>query len=255
MKLSLKRPIAFFDLETTGISVVADRIVEICIIKVLPDESEEIKTYRINPTIAIPKQASDIHGIYDTDVADKPTFIQVGKEIANFIKDCDLAGFNSNKFDIPLLAEEFLRADIDFDFAKRKKIDVQVIFHKKEQRTLTAAYLFYCDKILEGAHGAEADTRATLEVFKSQLERYPDLGTDMDSIAEYSSHTRNVDFMGRIVWDENNVEVFNFGKHKGVPVETIFQKEPSYYNWMMNGDFPLNTKQVLTAIKLRNLKF
>jgi len=255
MELNLKRPIAFFDLETTGISVIADRIIEICIIKVLSDGKEETKTYRINPTIPIPVQASEIHGIYDADVADKPTFGQIGKEIANFIKDCDLAGFNSNKFDVPLLAEEFLRAGIDFDFSKHKRVDAQVIFHKKEQRTLTAAYKFYCNKDLEGAHGAEADTRATYEVFKAQLERYPDLGTDMDLIADYSSHTKNVDFMGRIVLNDKDVEVINFGKHKGVPVETVFEKEPSYYNWMMNGDFPLNTKQVITAIKLRKLKF
>lgn len=255
MELNLKRPIAFFDLETTGINVVTDRIVEICILKILPDGKEDVKTYRINPTIPIPVQASEIHGIYDADVADKPTFGQVGKEIANYIKDCDLAGFNSNKFDVPLLAEEFLRAGIDFDFSKHKKVDAQVIFHKKEQRTLTAAYKFYCNKDLEGAHGAEADTRATYEVFKAQLALYPELGTDMDSIAEFSSHTRNVDFMGRIVLNDKDVEVINFGKHKGVPVETVFEKEPSYYNWMMNGDFPLNTKQVITAIKLRKLKF
>lgn len=255
MDLKLKRPLAFFDLETTGINVIADRIVEICIVKVMPDGKEDVRTYRINPTIPIPKQASDIHGITDADVADKPTFAQIGKEIANILKDSDLGGFNSNKFDVPLLAEEFLRAGIEFDFSKHKRVDVQVIFHKKEQRTLSAAYQFYCNKVLEGAHGAEADTRATLEVFKSQLALYPDLGSDIDAIADFSSHTRNVDFMGRIVLNDKDVEVFNFGKHKGVPVETVFDKEPSYYSWMMNGDFPLNTKQVITAIKLRKLKF
>lgn len=255
MELQLKRPIAFFDLETTGISVVHDRIVEICVLKVNVDNSEEVKTYRINPTIPIPKQSSEIHGIYDKDVADKPTFAQLGKEIANFMKDCDVAGFNSNKFDVPMLAEEFLRAGIDFDFLKRKRVDVQVIFHKKEQRTLTAAYRFYCGKELEGAHGAEADTRATYEVLKSQLDKYDDLKNDLDFLSEFSSHTKNVDFLGRIVYDDNGVEVFNFGKHKGKPVEQVFDKEPSYYNWMMNGDFPLNTKQVLTSIKLRKLKF
>jgi len=255
MNLQLKRPIAFFDLETTGINVVKDRIVEICILKINTDDSEEIKTYRINPTIPIPQQSSEIHGIYDKDVADKPTFAQVGKEIAVFMKDCDIAGYNSNKFDVPLLAEEFLRANIDFDFSKRKRIDVQVIFHKKEQRTLSAAYKFYCNKELEGAHGAEADTRATYEVLKSQLDKYSDLENSIDTLSEFSSHTKNVDFIGRIVYDENGKEIFNFGKHKGKEVELIFEKEPSYYSWMMNGDFPLNTKQVITAIKLRKLQF
>lgn len=255
MELNLKKPVAFFDLETTGINVVKDRIVEICIIRVNTDGTEDVKTLRINPTVPIPAQASEVHGIYDADVADKPTFAQVGKELATFLKDCDVAGYNSNKFDVPLLAEEFLRAGIDFDFTKRKRIDVQVIFHKKEQRTLSAAYKFYCGKELEGAHGAEADTRATYEVLKSQLDKYDDLNNDMDYLAEFSSHNKNADFLGRIVFDENNVEVFNFGKHKGKSVESVFEKEPSYYNWMMNGDFPLSTKQVITAIKLRKLQF
>jgi DNA polymerase III subunit epsilon len=255
MELALKRPIAFFDLETTGIDVVKDRIVEICILKVNTDGSEDVRTYLINPTIPIPAQASAIHGIKDEDVAEKPTFAQLAKEIAAYIKDCDLAGYNSNKFDVPMLAEEFLRAGLDFDFNKRKKVDVQVIFHKKEQRTLTAAYKFYCGKDLVGAHGAEADTRATYEVLKAQLDKYPDLAPDIDGLSAFSSHTSNVDFLGRIVIDDKGTEVFNFGKHKGKPVEEVFEKEPSYYNWMMNGDFPLNTKQVLTAIKLRKIQF
>ena len=226
MKLNLKNPIVFFDLETTGTNINTDRIVEICYLKVYPNGNEETKTMRINPEMHIPEQSSAIHGIYDADVADCPTFKEVAKEIARDIEGCDLAGFNSNRFDIPVLAEEFLRAGVDIDMMKRKFIDVQVIYHKLEQRTLSAAYKFYCGKNLEDAHTAEADTRATYEVL-------------------------NVDFAGRIVYDDKGVEVFNFGKYKGMSVSEVLQKDPGYYSWILNGDFTLNTKNVLTKIRLR----
>jgi DNA polymerase III subunit epsilon len=251
MNLNLKRPIAFFDLETTGLNVTTDRIVEISILKISPDGHEESKTMRINPTIPIDPKAIAIHGITDEDVKDAPTFTDIARSLAKDLEGCDLAGYNSNKFDIPLLAEEFIRADVDFDMKKRRFIDVQVIFHKMEQRTLTAALKFYCDKNLENAHSAEADTRATYDVLLAQMERYEELSRDVEQLSEFSAQTKNADFAGRIVYDENNVEVFNFGKHKGVPVEKVFEKEPGYYNWMMNSDFPLYTKKVLTAIKLR----
>ena len=251
MNLNLTKPIAFFDLETTGINVAKDRIVEISILKINPNQSEETLTMRINPTVHIPKVTSEIHGIYNEDVKDAPTFAQVAKQILKFIEGCDLAGYNSNKFDIPLLAEEFLRVDIDFNAKNRRFIDVQVIFHKKEQRTLTAAYKFYCKAELENAHSAEADTKATYEILKSQLDMYDDLKNDMDFLSDFSYHLKSADFAGRIVFNEAGVEVFNFGKHKGVPVEVVFAKEPGYYSWMMNADFPLTTKKVLTDIKLR----
>ena len=251
MKLNLKNPIVFFDLETTGTNINTDRIVEICYLKVYPNGNEETKTMRINPEMHIPEQSSAIHGIYDADVADSPTFKEVAKEIARDIEGCDLAGFNSNRFDIPVLAEEFLRAGVDIDMMKRKFIDVQVIYHKLEQRTLSAAYKFYCGKNLEDAHTAEADTRATYEVLKSQLDRYPEeLQNDMAFLAEYSSFNKNVDFAGRIVYDDKGVEVFNFGKYKGMSVSEVLQKDPGYYSWILNGDFTLNTKNVLTKIRL-----
>jgi len=251
MEISIKNPLVFIDLETTGIDVVNDRIVEISALKIMPTGKQEIKTRRVNPTIPIPAEATSVHGISNDDVKDEPTFKEIAKSLAQFLEGCDLAGFNSNKFDFPLLAEEFLRADVDFDFRKRKFIDVQTIFHKMEKRTLEAAYKFYCNKDLVGAHSAEADTIATFEVLKAQLDRYPDLQNDIDFLAEFSTHKQNVDFAGRIVYDENGVEVFNFGKHKGKPVEDVFTMEPSYYSWMMNGDFPLYTKKVLTNIYLR----
>ena len=252
MKLNLKNPLVFFDLETTGTNINSDRIVEICYLKVYPNGNEESKTLRINPEMHIPEASSAIHGIYDADVADCPTFKDVAKNIANDIEGCDLAGFNSNRFDIPLLAEEFLRVGVDIDMMKRKFIDVQVIFHKLEQRTLSAAYKFYCDKNLEDAHTAEADTRATYEVLKAQLDRYPDvLENDMKFLADYSSYNKNVDFAGRIVYNEQGVEVFNFGKYKGMSVAEVLQKDMGYYGWIMNGDFTLNTKNVLTKIRLR----
>lgn len=252
MNLNLKNPIVFFDLETTGININTDRIVEICYLKVYPNGNEESKTMRINPEMHIPESSSAIHGIYDKDVENCPTFKEVAKDIAKDIEGCDLAGFNSNRFDIPVLAEEFLRADVDIDMMKRKFIDVQVIYHKLEQRTLSAAYKFYCKKELDDAHTAEADTKATYEVLKAQLDTYPDeLKNDMAFLADYSSFNRNVDFAGRIVYDNNNVEVFNFGKYKGASVKEVLQRDPGYYGWILNGDFTLNTKNVLTKIRLR----
>ena len=252
MKLNLKNPLVFFDLETTGTNINSDRIVEICYLKVYPNGNEESKTLRINPEMHIPEASSAVHGIYDEDVADCPKFKDVAKNIASDIEGCDLAGFNSNRFDIPVLAEEFLRAGVDIDLMKRKFVDVQVIYHKLEQRTLSAAYKFYCDKNLEDAHTAEADTRATYEVLKAQLDRYADvLENDINFLSNYSCYSRNVDFAGRIVYNDQDVEAFNFGKYKGVSVEEVLQKDPGYYSWIMQGDFTLNTKNVLTKIRLR----
>jgi DNA polymerase III subunit epsilon len=252
LNLNLKRPIAFLDLETTGINVSTDRIVELSVLKISPNGKEEWMTTRINPEMAIPQKSTAIHGIKDDDVAKSPTFKEVARKLAAFLEGCDLAGYNAIKFDIPVLAEEFLRVNIDFSFTKRRYVDVQVIFHKKEQRTLSAAYLFYCKKELEGAHGSKADTSATFEILKSQLDRYKDLENDIEKLADFSSFNSNVDFAGRIVLDEKGVEIFNFGKHKGKPVEVVFNEEPAYYSWMMNGEFPLYTKKVLTEIKLRS---
>ena len=255
MKLNLKNPIVFFDLETTGLNITEARIVELSFLKVFPDGKEEVKSRRVNPEIPIPAEATAIHGITDEDVKDSPTFKQIAKSLAAQIEGCDLAGFNSNRFDVPVLAEEFLRAGVDFDMSKHKFIDVQIIYHKKEPRTLAAAYKFYCDKELLEAHSAEADTRAAYEVLKAQLERYPDLVNDVDELSkEYGSFKDNVDFAGRIVMNDEGVEVFNFGKHKGKPVADVLKREPSYYSWMMDGSFPRNTKQVLTKIRLRELE-
>ena len=252
MKLNLKNPLVFFDLETTGTNINSDRIVEICYLKIYPNGNEEAKTLRINPEMHIPEASSAVHGIYDEDVVDCPTFKDVAKNIASDIEGCDLAGFNSNRFDIPVLAEEFLRAGVDIDLMKRKFVDVQVIYHKLEQRTLSAAYKFYCEKNLEDAHTAEADTRATYEVLKAQLDRYADvLENDINFLSNYSCYSRNVDFAGRIVYNDQDVEVFNFGKYKGVSVKEVLQKDPGYYSWIMQGDFTLNTKNVLTKIRLR----
>lgn len=252
MKLNLKNPIVFFDLETTGTNINSDRIVEICYLKVYPNGNEESKTMRINPEMHIPEASTAIHGIHDEDVANCPRFKEVAASIAKDIEGCDLGGFNSNRFDIPVLAEEFLRAGIDIDLSRRKFVDVQVIYHKLEQRTLSAAYKFYCNKNLEDAHSAEADTRATYEVLKAQLDRYPDvLENDIAFLAEYSSYSRNVDFAGRMVYDDNGVEVFNFGKYKGVSVAEVLHKDPGYYSWILQGDFTLNTKQMLTKIRIR----
>lgn len=253
MELKLKRPIAFLDLETTGVNVSSDRIVELSVLKVSPNGKEEWMCTRINPEMPIPPKVIAIHGITDKDVEHAPTFKEVAKNLAAFLEGCDLAGYNAIKFDIPVLAEEFLRANVDFNFLKRRYVDAQVIFHKKEQRTLTAAYQFYCKRNLDGAHSSKADTQATYEVLKAQLDRYDDLENDVEKLADVSSFNSNVDFAGRIVLDETGVEVFNFGKHKGKPVERVFNEDPSYYSWMMNGDFPLYTKKVLTEIKLRSL--
>ncbi|HHX31225.1 MAG TPA: 3'-5' exonuclease [Bacteroidales bacterium] len=254
MDLNLSNPLVFFDLETTGINITRDRIVEISILKIHPNGKEEKKTRRINPEMPIPPESTAIHGITDDDVKDCPTFKQVAKSFADFLEGCDMAGFNSSRFDVPLLTEEFLRAGVDFDASKRKFIDVQIIFHRKEQRTLEAAYAFYCNKKLDNAHSAEADVLATYEVLKSQLDRYSDLENDVNFLSkEYSSFNNNVDLAGRIILNDKGVEVFNFGKHKGKSVTEIFKKEPSYYSWMMDGDFPLNTKQVLTKIRLRDI--
>jgi DNA polymerase-3 subunit epsilon len=251
VNLKLKNPLVIFDLETTGINIVTDRIVEISYLKVYPNGDEEARTMKINPTIPIPEKASQIHGITDDDVKEAPTFQEVAKSIANTFEGCDFAGFNSNKFDIPLLAEEFIRADVDIDLMKRKFIDVQVIFHKKEQRTLEAAYRFYCNKNLDNAHSAEADTKATYEILEAQLERYEDLPSDIDALSKYSSHNRNADFAGRIIYDNDGIEVFNFGKYKGQKVEDVLNKDPAYFSWILNSEFPLYTKKILTSIKLR----
>lgn len=253
MDLSLKRPIIFLDLETTGIDPSRDRIVELALIKVMPDGTKETKTRRLNPEMHIPAGASAIHHIYDEDVKDCPTFREVAKSLWAYMEGADLGGFNSNKFDIPILVEEFLRAGIDVNFKKNRFIDVQNIFHRMEQRTLVAAYKFYCDKDLTDAHSAEADTLATYEVLLAQLERYADLQNDVEFLSEFSTRDRSVDYAGRIVYNDKDVEVFNFGKYRGRPVADVFRDEPSYYSWMMNGDFPLYTKKVITEIRLRAL--
>ena len=255
MNLNLKRPIVFFDLETTGVDTAKDRIVEISMVKVMPNGDEITRTRLINPQMHIPEQATAIHNITDEMVKDEPTFAQIAKSLAQFIDGCDFGGFNSNRFDLPMLVEEFLRAGVDVDFKKRKFVDVQNIFHKMEQRTLVAAYKFYCDKDLTDAHSAEADTRATYEVLKAQLDRYSELQNDVAALAEFSSRGETVDYAGRIVYNDKGEEVFNFGKYKGVKVSEVFQREPSYYDWMMNGDFPLYTKKVITEIRLREKKF
>ena len=251
MKLKLNRPIVFFDLETTGTNIMHDRIVEISLIKVMPDGSEVERTRRINPEIPIPAEASAIHGIYDEDVASEPTFRQVAASLAQLMSGCDIAGFNSNRFDIPLLDQEFTRAGINFDICAARFIDVQTIYHKREPRTLVAAYRFYCDKNLEDAHSAAADTRATLEVLKAQLERYEDLPTEVDTLSEYASNNRNVDLMGRLVYDDKRREVINFGKYKGQIAEEVLARDPGYYSWIMQGDFTQNTKNAFTRIRLR----
>jgi len=251
MKLNLKRPIVFFDLETTGMNVGTDRIVELTYLKVEPNGMETAKTIRINPEMPIPEFASKIHGIYDKDVKNCPTFVEIAKNIAKDIEGCDLAGYNSSKFDIPLLAEEFLRVNVDIDLKKHKFIDSMVIFYKMEQRTLSAAYQFYCGKELENAHSSEADTRATYEILLAQLEKYEELENSVDFLAKFSEQNPNVDYAGRIIYDDKGVEIFNFGRYKGSVVADVFRRAPSYYAWMMQGDFPLYTKKVITNIKLR----
>jgi DNA polymerase-3 subunit epsilon len=252
MQLNLKRPLVVFDLETTGVNISTDRIVELCYIKVFPDGVEEVKTMRFNPGMPIPAEATRIHHISDADVANEPKFAQRAHELADTFMGCDFAGFNSNRFDFPMLVEEFLRADVPFEVENRRFVDAQRIFHQMEQRNLGAAYKFYCNKQIENAHSAEADTRATLEVLKAQIERYEELQNDIDHLHKFSGQGNNVDLAGRMVYDNKGVAVFNFGKHKGKPVEVVFATEPSYYQWMMESDFPLETKRRLTQIKLRN---
>ena len=251
MNLKLKRPILFFDLETTGVDVANDRIVEISMVKIGVDGEKVVKTRRINPEMHIPEVATAVHGISDEDVKDEPTFKQIAKSLATFIEGCDFGGFNSNRFDLPMLVEEFLRAGVDVNFDNRKFVDVQTIFHRKEQRTLVAAYKFYCDKDLENAHSAEADTMATYEVLESQIERYSDIGSTVEELAEFSSNGPLVDFAGRLSLNDKGEEIFTFGKYKGRAVEEVFAKDPSYYSWIMNGDFPLYTKKKITEIRLR----
>lgn len=253
MELKLTRPICFFDLETTGTNISKDRIVEISILKVFENNNKESYTWKVNPGIPIPKETTAIHGISDEDVVGEPKFEALAPKINAMIKGCDLAGYNSNRFDIPLLAEEMLRVGIDFDLKKVNAVDVQTIFHKKEKRTLEAAYKFYCDKDLTDAHSAEADTNATYEVLKSQLDRYPDLENDTKWLSAYSAHKKFADLAGFIVLNKKDEEVFGFGKFKGKKVEDVLEKEPGYFGWIQNSDFPLYTKKVLTAIKLRKL--
>lgn len=253
MTLNLSRPIIFFDLETTGTSVTSDRIVEISVIKVFPDGHVEEKTRRINPERHIPEDSTAIHHITDEDVKDAPTFKQIAKSLHELFDDCDIAGFNSNKFDVPLLIEEFGRAGLTFDVASRNFVDVQGIFHKMEKRTLVAAYRFYCNKDLTEAHSASADTRATYEVLLSQLERYPELKNDVKSLAEFSSGGRNVDLAGRMIYDDNNEPIFNFGKNKGKKVKDVIRHEPGFIQWIMQGDFPKETKDQLRRLQFETL--
>ena len=254
MKLNLKNPIVFFDLETTGTNIVTDRIVEISYLKISPNGREESKTIRINPEMHIPEQVTAIHGITDEDVADCPRFKEVAREIARDFEGCDLAGYNSNRFDIPLLAEEFLRAEVDIDMKKRKFVDVQVVFHRMEQRTLSAAYKFYCDKDLDNAHSAEADTRATYEVLMAQLDRYPELKNEIAFLSGFTTQNNNADFAGRIIYNEKGEEIINFGKYKGQKVSDVLKNDIGYYGWIMSSDFTLDTKNVLTKIKLRDFQ-
>jgi len=268
MKLNLKKPLAFFDLETTGINVIKDRIVEIAVVKVMPDGTIHTKPEKgkarivVNPEMPIPLESSLVHGIYDEDVKDAPTFKQISKSIYKFLFDCDLGGFNSNRFDVPLLAEEFARVGIDFDLEGRNMIDAQVIYHIMEQRTLKAAYKFYCNKELDGAHEALPDTMATYEVFEKMVEQYegveledargnkmPTFTNDMDVLHKFCQRGNNADFMGRFVYDDNKEVLFNFGKYKGQKIKDVLAKDKGYYNWMMKGDFASNTKKVLTRVK------
>ena len=253
MQLKLTKPICFFDLETTGINIAKDRIVEISILKIFPNGNKESKTWLVNPEMEIPPEVIAVHGISNEKVANEPTFKELSKEIYAMIKDSDLGGFNSDRFDIPLLAEEMLRADVDFDMKNMMSIDVQTIFHKMEKRTLGAAYKFYCNKDLEGAHSAEADTMATYEVLLSQLGRYSELENNVKKLSEFTTRKKSLDFAGFIVANENQEPSFSFGKHKGKTVDEVLEKEPGYFGWIINADFPLYTKKVLTQLKLSKL--
>ncbi len=252
MKLQLERPIAFIDLETTGINISTDKIVEIAIVKITPDGKQTIKRKLINPQMPIPKASTDVHGITDEMVKDAPTFKQAANEIKQFLELCDLGGYNSNRFDVPMLIEEFLRIGLDFSTTGRKMVDVQKVFHLMEQRTLGAAYKFYCNKTLEGAHSAEVDATATWEILLAQVERYENIGTTIESIVKFTGEDDIVDFSRRFI-KVNGIEVFNFGKHKGKPVTEVLRIEPQYYDWMMKGDFAMDTKQKFTEILNRTL--
>jgi DNA polymerase-3 subunit epsilon len=251
MKLNLTRPIVFFDLETTGVNIVTDKIVEISILKVFPNGNKESKTWLVNPEMEIPQESINVHGITNEKVVSEPTFKELASEVNEMISDADLAGFNSNRFDIPLLAEELMRVGIEFDMKNRKAIDVQVIFHKKEQRTLSAGYQFYCGKELEGAHGAEADTNATYEILLAQLDKYNDIENSVDALSNFSTHGTRADFAGFILMNDEHQEVFSFGKYKGRIVEEVLKENPGYNSWIQNADFPLYTKKVLREIKER----
>tara|TARA_Y100000034_G_scaffold100570_1_gene124117 strand:- start:46485 stop:47321 length:837 start_codon:yes stop_codon:yes gene_type:complete len=254
MNLELQKPLVFFDLETTGVNIGTDRIVEIAILKVHPNGNKESYTWLVNPEIEIPAEATAVHGITNEKVVTEPTFKELASKVNEIIKDCDLAGFNSNRFDIPLLAEELMRAGIDFDMSNRKAIDVQVIFHKKEQRNLSAGYEFYCGKVLEDAHSATADTNATFEILEAQIEKYEDLENTVEALSEFSSHSKRADFAGFILYNDQKQEIFSFGKYKGRLVEDVLKENPGYNSWMQNADFPLYTKKVLQNIaeRLRN---
>lgn len=251
MQLNLSRPLVFFDIEATGLNTATDRIVELCMVKVFPDGKDEVRTLRFNPTIPISPEASAVNGITDEDVANCPRFADMASDLDNYFANCDLAGYNSNSFDIPMLVEEFIRAGVNFDLTTRRFIDVQTVFHKMEPRTLTAAYKYYCQKELVDAHSAEADTVATYEVLKAQLDRYDEVQNDVDWLADFTRRNNNVDLAGRIVLNDENVEVINFGKYRGRPVRDVLRYDQSYYNWIMQGDFPQNTKQVFMQLKLR----
>jgi len=264
MELNLTKPIVFLDLETTGINITTDRIVEISMLKIMPDGKEEVHTHRINPTVPIPPESTAVHGISDEDVKNEPTFAEMAPNFVQFIGNADLAGYNAIKFDFPLLVEEFLRVGIDFDLRTRRLVDVQNIFHKMESRTLSAAYRFYCNESLENAHSAEADTVATYEILKAQLDRYQGteytdksgksafpIENNIKTLSEFSYYNQSADLVGQIIFNQSNMEVFNFGKHKGKTVEDVFRTEPAYYDWMMKAEFPLSTKKLITAIKLR----
>lgn len=252
MNLKLHKPLCVFDLETTGLNISKDRIVEICILKVFPDGSRESKTWLVNPEMKIPKEAAEVHGISDEDVANSPKFKEIAPKIMEMISGADLGGFNSNRFDVPLLAEELLRAEIDFDLRKHKMVDAQTIYHKKEQRNLSAAYEFYCGKTLENAHSAEADTLATFEILDAQVGKYEDVPNEISELSEFASHKKFADLAGMIHFDDNNIEIFGFGKYKGQKVIEVFKKDAGYYSWIQNADFPFYTKKIFTLIQLQS---
>ncbi|MDG2368659.1 MAG: exonuclease domain-containing protein [Flavobacteriaceae bacterium] len=253
MNLKISKPICFFDLETTGVNVSLDRIVEISILKIFPNGNKESKTWLVNPGVPIPLEASNIHGITNDIVKNEPLFKMIASDIKSMINNCDLAGFNSNKFDIPLLAEELLRSEIDFSLDNVATIDVQNIFHKMEQRTLSAAYQFYCGKSLDNDHSSKADTLATFEVLESQIEKYDDLENNVSFLSDFSKRGKNVDLAGFIKYNEDNIPCFSFGKHKGKTVDYVLENESGYFGWLLNADFPMYTKKVLTQIRLNKL--